>query len=145
MYDMITKNSKGVLHMKRIGLLALACCVMLSLAACTEVTGLSGNQTGTVHYAYGTITFTEDLTQAEIDSLVAMLNGKVEVSVAPDCGYSQGISFTLGSQTYAVSQDGCGVLLHMNTDRYITLSAAEWATVQNLFTSREGILPCVSP
>ncbi len=127
--------------MKKIIMITLACLFMLSLSACAEVTELSVNEPGTVHYSFGMNFFEEDLTQTEIDSLVALLDGKLEVSKAPDCGYSRTISFTLGEQTYAVAKDGCSALLHMNTNRYITLSDEEWAVVEALFTSREGYLP----
>ena len=126
---------------KAISILLLMALV-LCFAGCKETINHDQTEPGKITYTYGSLHFTETLTNSEISQILNLLNGKMEVPFTPDCGFSASVSFSVGVYTYALAQDGCPLLYNCTTERCITLSDEEHQIVESLFISRGGVFPC---
>lgn len=94
-------------------------------------------------YSYGDIQIWEELYGEDVDTVVKILNGKIEFPDNPSCGFSENISITIGEHTFALACDSCGVVKNCKTGKYISISDAERDVLEKLFTSRGGKFPCV--
>ena len=94
-------------------------------------------------YSYGNIQIREELYGADVDAVVDILNGKLECNDNPACGFDEDIAIIIGSHTFALACDSCGVVKDCGTGKYIYISDGERDILESLFTSRGGKFPCV--
>lgn len=94
-------------------------------------------------YSYGDIQIREELYGADVDAVVEILNGKMEHTDNPACGFDEDIAIIIGGHTFALACDSCGVVKDCGTGKYIYISDGERDILESLFTSRGGKFPCV--
>ena len=127
---------------RRILSLALILVLLCALSGC-EIQMLDSNAAGTIMYTYGDVTFTDTLSAAEVAEAAKILNGKITFADYPACGFDEDISFTIDGVTFALACDKCGLVKNCDTGLYITISEAQRAVLEAMFTSRGGRFPCV--
>lgn len=127
------------------------CIVVLLLLALT-LTGCSRISVrieagGTVTYSYGGVSFSEELTEAEVRSAASVLDGKpIDNGVTdgiPSCPFRSDIAIILGGRMLLLACDDCGTVWDERTGGYIHISEAEREILEKLFTSRGGTFPCI--
>lgn len=98
---------------------------------------------GVITYSYGDIYIWEELYGSNVDDVVNILNGKRERRDEPACVFSEDISITIGGYTFALARDSCGIVKNCTTGKFIYISDSERDILEEMFTSRGGIFPCV--
>ena len=102
--------------------------------------------TGSIIFRGGKAEFEEDLTEEEVDTLLAILDGKKGYSGflfgVPSCGFDRDIAFVLDGTRYMVACDTCGTL-QLSGMRYMDLSDDEIALIHRMFERRGGYFPCI--
>ena len=104
---------------------------------------LDGKDGGTITYSYGEIEFTESLTDEEVKTVARILSGKIPFADNPSCGYTKEIAICIGGWTFALACDRCADVKICETGKYIRFSDEERDTLEEMFTSRGGVFPCV--
>lgn len=127
-------------------LLALFLLLLFTLTACSRVS-IDGSSGGTVAYdAHGT-SFTDTLTGDELSTVIQILDGKIQdddlTGGIPSCGFSPKIAIIIDGTTFALAQDGCGMVQNCDDPGYISISDAEQDALEAIFTSRGGTFPCI--
>lgn len=92
------------------------------------------------------ITFEEELTEAETNAVVKILEGKnydFYFGSTPSCGFDQNIAIIVNGVRFAIACDSCGTLLSYRNLQYVEISNEERAVLEELFTSRGGKFPCI--
>ena len=134
--------------MKKILILIMALFLLLFLlrtAGCSRLrVGVGGS--GKVVYEYNGVSFEDDLSQEEVDAVIAVLNGKMidpGLGGVPSCGFGYDIAVVIDGRRFALACDGCGTVQDFETLGYIHISDAERQVLEQIFTSRGGKFPCV--
>ncbi len=109
---------------------------------------LDSADTGKVTYVneYTGVSFTDTLTDKEMELVVSVLNGKTQkslISGASSCGFSKDISVTINGVIFGLARDKCGVLLNYNDMCYVYISDEERELIESVFKSRGGEFPCI--
>lgn len=143
---MLRKNGDTMKISPRCSASALILLLLFTLAACHRVS-IDGSGGAIVTYDANGTSFTEPLTAEEISTVVQILNGKPQdaglVGGVPSCGFSPKISITIDGTTFALAQDGCGMVKNCKDLRYISISDAQQDALEAIFTSRGGTFPCI--
>ncbi len=134
--------------MKRIGALFLAVWMLFMLAGCSRVRIPSGAEGKVVyHYDGCEVSFSEELTGEELETVISILDGKGRISTLtygmPSCGFSPEIGFVIDGTTYMMARDTCETLMICGTFDYIDVSPEEQDILEAVFTSRGGEFPCI--
>ena len=111
------------------------------------IVSLNAKATGEVIYSYGSVSFSEPLTEEEAKTVSKILNGKVMYSGAlygiPSCGFTPKIAIKIDGVTFALACDACGTLRNCSNMMYLDISAKERAVLEEIFRSRGGTFPCI--
>lgn len=125
-------------------------CVLLVLlvvlfTGCSRVM-IGTEASGTVVYDYEGVSFSEELTEDELETVIKILNGKERKSTVmhgiPSCGFSPEIAFVINGTTYMMARDTCETLMIYGGLDYIDVSVKEQDLLEAIFTSHGGSLPC---
>lgn len=132
--------------MKKISVLAFVLVLLISLAGCLAVS-IPEDAEGKVVYDINGIFFEDDLTAEEVAAVAKVLNGKAQdspiLSGTPSCGFDRNVAIIINGTRYALACDKCGTVQNCSTLAYIHLSDAEREILEEIFTSRGGIFPCI--
>lgn len=122
--------------------------IIVAVFVCNCIFGIHipENAEGTVVYSYGTMTFSDQLTQEETEVLRNILNWKLPgddvILGMPACGFYEEISFEISGVRYMVACDTCGTLM-TSDGGIIHLRDDQIAAIHEIFEKRGGKFPCV--
>ena len=125
-------------------------CVVLLLAVilfigCNRV-WLGFDMSGWVVYDRNGISFEMDLSGEEVMAVKEVLNGKAidpSFMSTPACGFDYDVAIIINGRRFGLALDGCGTVQYFGSLGYIHISEAERQVLEEIFTARGGVFPCI--
>ena len=104
---------------------------------------LSGAETATLSYKINGNNIQAILSQEETSVVAEILNGKIPLpNSGASCGFSPDASITIDGKTYCLAWDSCGFMQIAYTAKYVALTEAERAQIDEIFAAYGGKFPC---
>lgn len=97
-----------------------------------------------VYFQYGNIDSLYHLSDEELESLIAIFDGKKLYKDNLSCGFGEAVSIIFNQeQTFCIAQDSCPIVYWKEKDRYIKISEDEKIHLYNLLEPYGFFFPCV--
>lgn len=129
--------------MKKVSVILILVLLLVVFCVSRNTLRLGNPDCAVITYSYEDIYIWEELYGDDVDTVVKILDGKIETRDNPSCGFSEDISITIGGNTFALACDRCGIVKNCTTGKYISISDSERDILENLFTTRGGKFPCI--
>ncbi len=94
-------------------------------------------------YVYGGKDITVELSPEDTEIIKDIINWKTVNRIEPICGFDEDISVKIGSQTFCVACDMCGVLCINDGNRFIYLSDEENDIIRDILKKYGFEFPCI--
>lgn len=94
-------------------------------------------------YVYGGKDITVEFSAEDTELIKDIINGKKTSTMEPICGFDEDISVKIGSQTFCIAHDSCGVLCINDGDKFIYLSEEENDIIRGMLENYGFEFPCI--
>lgn len=128
--------------MKRFLCFCLSLLLLLSLCGCGTV-NVSGEGEAVLRFVYGDKGISQPLTPEEAGQVASILDHEILLPDSPSCGFDENISISMDGQVFALARDGCGIIQHCDSGRYLFVSDKEISAIHALFARYGGYFPCI--
>ena len=121
----------------------LFCCFfcLIILVACFCRDKKFDGTPAVIHYERNGIQLQATLSEEETRVVKNILGGKIPMPDNPSCGFSPSISIEYGQYTYAIAQDSCGILMIVETGKYIFISSGARERLERIFACYGATFP----
>lgn len=144
-------SGSEVIIMKRqvlVGLFVSVCCIIF-IGVAIMLFNLNRINTSTIIngmaiYEYNSIKISEELTEDDLKSVMAIFDNKKLYYGKPSCGFNERIAVVLDdTHVFCIACDDCPIIFYKNKEMYFNLSNQENRVLRDLLTQYGFCFPCV--
>ncbi len=125
----------------RVSHVLLVVLMIFSFSSCSKVKVVNEEMVAVFHL--GDVDITEQLSDADAETIKQIFNGKSLFSDSPSCGFGEEVAIIVGNKTYCIACDYCPLIYIVQEDKYFELSDDENETLRNLLYEYGFTFPCI--
>ena len=128
--------------MKRVACILLSILLLIGCTGCAAVISHPEGTPVQIVFDRENVSFDLELSQAEANIVLSVLNGKKrdldKTVTGAGCGFGREQSFIIGNSVYCLAQDSCDVIWEAGTNNYYVLPSEETEQLREIFRAHGG-------